>query len=160
MQIAVIEFARNKCRLMDADSGEFKPDAQHKVIDIMESQISVSKKGGTMRLGAYPCVIHPDTKMAEAYQMTTISERHRHRFEFNNRYREVMEDEGLIISGLSPDGLLVEAIELPTNDFFVGVQFHPEFLSRPNRPHPLFRDFVAQAKMKAEGQLEQSAIYK
>jgi CTP synthase len=108
----------------------------------MEEQLSVVDKGGTMRLGAYPCRIKPDTLLHAAYQNDLISERHRHRYEFNNRYRQPMEEKGMLICGTSPDNLLVEAVELPEHRFFVGVQFHPEFKSRPNRPHPLFRSFV------------------
>ena len=147
MQIAVISYARNVLGYEDANSGEFDPESQHCVIDLMESQQGVSKKGGTMRLGAYPCHIRPGTKMAEAYQQEDISERHRHRYEFNNQFRQEFESNGLTISGTSPSGELVETVEIAEHPFYVGVQFHPEFKSRPNRAHPLFKAFIA-ASMK------------
>ncbi len=147
MQIAVISYARNVLGYEDADSGEFAPDSEHRVIDLMESQQGISKKGGTMRLGAYPCHIRPGTRMEEAYHQTNISERHRHRYEFNNQFRQEFEDHGMIISGTSPSGELVETVEIPSHPFYVGVQFHPEFKSRPNRAHPLFQSFIA-ASMK------------
>lgn len=149
MQIAVISFARHVLGWDDADSREFSPDSPRCVIDLMESQQGVVKKGGTMRLGAYPCKIRPGTRMAEAYGQSLVSERHRHRFEFNNRFRQELEEAGLIISGASPSGELVETVELPDHPFYVGVQFHPEFKSRPNRAHPLFQAFVAAAKSRA-----------
>ncbi len=142
MQIAVIEFARHICNISDANSGEFEENGQHKVIDFMPDQNSTMAKGGTMRLGNYPCKIKPDTMMAKAYGEELVNERHRHRYEFNNEYRKMMEEAGLCISGTSPDQRIVETIEIPQNDFFVGVQFHPEFKSRPNRAHPLFLEFV------------------
>ena len=145
MQVAIIEFARNVCGLADADSGEFNEQSSHKVIDIMPDQIGRVGSGGTMRLGAYPCVISPGTWLARLYNEQEISERHRHRFELNNDYRDILAKAGLVISGLSPDNSLVEAIELPQNKFFVGVQFHPEFKSRPNRPHPIFLGLVQAA---------------
>lgn len=145
MQIAVMEFARNVLGLSDANSGEFEPECLHKVIDFMPGQSEDIDKGGTLRLGAYPCHITPGTRMAQCYGQSMISERHRHRYEFNNDYRQVMERAGLRISGQSPDGRLVETVELPGHPFFVGVQYHPEFKSRPNRPHPLFRGFVNAA---------------
>ena len=145
MQIAVISYARNVLGYEDADSGEFAPESHHRVIDLMESQYGVSTKGGTMRLGAYPCRIRPNTKMAEAYKQEQISERHRHRYEFNNEFRAEIEDAGMIISGTSPSGELVETVEIPNHPFYVGVQFHPEFKSRPNRAHPLFREFIKAA---------------
>lgn len=143
MQILVIEYARNVLGLKDANSREFCEKGEHCVIDLMKGQKGV-KKGGTMRLGKYPCLIKPSTLMHKAYSSALIEERHRHRYEFNNEYRKQMEEAGLIISGTSPDNLLVEAAEIaPTeNPFFVGVQFHPEFKSRPNKPHPLFIEFV------------------
>lgn len=150
MQIAVISYARNVLGFADADSGEFAPDSAHRVIDLMESQQGVSKKGGTMRLGAYPCQIRPGTKMAEAYQKDKISERHRHRYEFNNQFREEIENAGMIISGTSPSGELVETVEIPEHPFYVGVQFHPEFKSRPNRAHPLFKAFIAASKKRSK----------
>jgi CTP synthase len=142
MQIAVVEFARSLCAMGDANSGEFDPDSAHKVIDLMETQAGVTRKGGTMRLGAFPCVIEEGTRMSAAYRQPTIRERHRHRYEFNNAFRTDLEARGLRISGTSPDGSLVEAVEVPENQFHLGVQFHPEFQSRPNRPHPLFLAFL------------------
>ena len=142
MQIAVIEFARNAAGLADAHSDEFDPYTQHKVIDFMPGQSDDIDKGGTLRLGAYPCIIAPGTLMERCYGVSRISERHRHRYEFNNDYREVLQDAGLVLSGLSPDGRLVETVELPDHPFFVGVQYHPEFKSRPNKAHPLFKGFI------------------
>lgn len=150
MQIAVIEYARNVCNLMGAHSREFDEIGKNLVIDLMPDQIGNIPKGGTMRLGRYPCRIKPGTVMAEAYGQEEIGERHRHRYEFNNKFRDIMEENGLIISGTSPDGNIVETVELPQNDFFVGVQFHPEFKSRPNRPHPLFKAFVKAAFSKTD----------
>ena len=147
MQVAVITYARHAMGWMDAHSSEFDETSTHPVIDLMESQQGVSKKGGTMRLGAYPCKIIPGTRMAEAYGEENISERHRHRYEFNNKFREEIEAAGLTISGTSPSGELVETVEIEDHPFFVGVQFHPEFKSRPNRAHPLFKAFVG-ASMK------------
>lgn len=143
MQIAVIEFARHICGIKDATSGEFSQSG-NKVIDIMEDKIG-KKMGGTMRLGAYPCQIHGDSIMKQAYHESLIYERHRHRYELNNAYRHILQTNGLFISGTSPDGLIVETIENPSNEFFIGVQFHPEFKSRPNRVHPLFCQFIQQA---------------
>ena len=145
MQIAVIEYARNMAALPDATSGELNPEGLHKVIDFLPGQSDEREKGGTLRLGAYPCVIGPDTVMARCYGATEIRERHRHRYEFSNDYRDVLSEAGLTLCGLSPDGLLVEAVEVTAHPFYVGVQFHPEFKSRPNRPHPLFRGFVGAA---------------
>ncbi|MGN1002135.1 MAG: CTP synthase [Oscillospiraceae bacterium] len=145
MQIAVIEYARNAAGIPDADSGEFAPGCAHKVIDFMPGQSDEIDKGGTLRLGSYPCVIRPDSTMARCYGETEISERHRHRYEFNNDYREALQAAGLTLSGLSPDGRLVETVELTDRPFYVGVQYHPEFKSRPNRPHPLFKGFIAAA---------------
>ena len=149
MQIAVISYARNVLGYEDADSGEFAPESHHRVIDLMESQYGVSTKGGTMRLGAYPCRIRPNTQMAEAYKQEQISERHRHRYEFNNEFRAEIEDAGMIISGTSPSGELVETVEISNHPFYVGVQFHPEFKSRPNRAHPLFKAFIAASKKRS-----------
>ena len=148
MQTAVIEFARHVLGYADADSSEFSPESAHPVIDIMPDQRGV-KMGGTMRLGAYPCRLTPGTRLAAAYGKEQVSERHRHRFEFNNEYRAAFEAAGMRISGLSPDGRLVEAVELPEHPFYVGVQFHPEFKSRPNAAHPVFRAFVAAARAEA-----------
>ena len=148
MQIAVIEFARHAAGIEDACSGEFNELGAHKVIDFMPGQSDDIDKGGTLRLGSYPCVIAPGTQMAAAYGTDVIAERHRHRYEFNNDYRDALTAAGLVLSGMSPDGRLVETVELApeaAHPFFVGVQYHPEFKSRPNRPHPLFRAFIAAA---------------
>lgn len=149
MQVAVIEFARHVLGLADANSGEFDPDSQNKVIDFLPDQSDNINKGGTLRLGAYPCKISEHTQMYGCYGSDLIYERHRHRYEFNNDYRNRMEDAGLVISGTSPDGYIVETVEVPGNHFFIGVQFHPEFKSRPNRPHPLFLGLVEAALKKA-----------
>lgn len=146
MQIAVIEFARNVVGIANANSGEFDRSVPN-VIDYMPGQNDEINKGGTLRLGAYPCVIGDHTTMYRVYKKAEISERHRHRYEFNNAYRKQITDAGLTLSGLSPDGRLVETVELSNRDFYVGVQFHPEFKSRPNRPHPLFSAFI-RASMK------------
>ena len=148
MQVAVIEYARNVAGLPDANSGDFDGHCPHKVIDFMPGQSEQIDKGGTLRLGKYPCVLKEYTVIADCYGKTEISERHRHRYEFANAYRETLQQAGLCLSGLSPDGRLVETIEIPGEDFFVGVQFHPEFKSRPNRPHPLFYGFIAAAIRK------------
>ena len=145
MQIAVIEYARHVLGIADANSGEFAPEGAHKVIDFMPGQSDEIDKGGTLRLGSYPCVIADGTTMARCYGDTLIHERHRHRYEFNNDYRDALCADGLTLSGLSPDGRLVETIELTDRAFYVGVQYHPEFKSRPNRPHPLFKGFIAAA---------------
>ena len=145
MQIMVIEFARNVLGYKDANSSEFTPDGAHNVISLMPDQQGNIPKGGTMRLGKYPCTVKPGTKMAECYGENEIWERHRHRYEFNNDFRQEMQDAGLVISGTSPDGHLVETVELPGRDFHLGAQFHPEFKSRPNRAHPLFKGFIAAA---------------
>ena len=145
MQIMVIEFARNVLGYKDANSSEFTPDGAHNVISLMPDQQGNIPKGGTMRLGKYPCTVAPGTKMAECYGQTEIWERHRHRYEFNNDFRQEMQDAGLVISGTSPDGRLVETVELPGRAFHLGAQFHPEFKSRPNRAHPLFKGFIAAA---------------
>jgi CTP synthase len=145
MQIATIAFARHILNNKEANSTEFAPQTAHPVIDFMPDQLDITDKGGTMRLGAYPCVLVPGTLAAEAYGKDMITERHRHRFEFNNAYRAQLEQAGLIVSGHSPDGRLVEIVELRDHPWFLGTQFHPEFLSRPNRPHPLFRAFVKAA---------------
>ena len=142
MQIAVIEFARNVCGLKDANSGEFDEYSTNKVIDFMPGQNDEIDKGGTLRLGAYPCKIRKGTVLNEWYKKDLISERHRHRYEFNNDYKELFESKGLVIGGTSPDGFIVETIELPKLKYYVGVQFHPEFKSRPNKPHPLFLGLI------------------
>ena len=143
MQIAVIEFARNVTGIPDANSGEFDEQCKNKVIDFMPGQSEDIDKGGTLRLGAYPCVITPGTAMERCYGAREISERHRHRYELNNDYRETFVSAGLTLSGISPDGKLVETVELTEYPFYIGVQYHPEFKSRPNRPHPLFLGFIA-----------------
>ncbi len=142
MQTAVIEYARNVLNLKDANSEEFDEQSDNKVIWIMPEQKGIETKGGTMRLGAYPCNVKSDSIMEKAYGKSEISERHRHRYEFNNEYREVFKENGMRVTGTSPNGMLVEAVEIPENDFYIGVQYHPEFKSRPNRAHPLFREFV------------------
>ena len=148
MQIAVIEFARHVAGIPDANSGEFDESCRHKVIDFMPGQSSEIDKGGTLRLGSYLCQIAADTTMARCYGATHITERHRHRYEFNNKYRAALTDAGLTLSGLSPDGSLIETVELSNMPFYVGVQYHPEFKSRPNRPHPLFLGFIKAANCK------------
>ncbi|MBO4292731.1 MAG: CTP synthase [Lachnospiraceae bacterium] len=152
MQIAVIEYARNVAGISDANSGEFDEQCRHKVIDFMPGQSDTIDKGGTLRLGAYPCRILPGTTMERCYGKNEISERHRHRYEFNNDYRQQMTDAGLTLSGMSPDDLLVETVELTDRPFYLGVQFHPEFKSRPNRPHPLFMGFIGASLKRRSGQ--------
>ncbi|HKA86541.1 MAG TPA: CTP synthase [Haliangiales bacterium] len=142
LQMAVVEFARNVCGLAGASSSEVDPNTPHPVVDLMPDQRGVTDKGATMRLGAYPCLLIEGTKAAEAYGTLSISERHRHRWEVNNNYREILQNHGLVLSGLSPDRRLVEMIELRDHPYFVGCQFHPEFRSRPMAPHPLFQRFV------------------
>lgn len=145
MQVAVIEFARHAAEMPDANSREFDEHCTYKVIDFMPGQSDEVNKGGTLRLGAYPCRIQPGTVMERCYQKNLISERHRHRYEFNNDYRDNLEAAGLTVSGTSPDGRLVETVELSDRPFYVGVQYHPEFKSRPNHPHPLFKGFIDAA---------------
>ena len=145
MQIAVIEYARHVANLPDANSGEFDECCPNKVINFMPGQSDTIDKGGTLRLGSYPCVVAPNTTMHRCYGQDLIHERHRHRYEFNNDYRDILQNAGLTLSGMSPDGRLVETVELSDRPFHVGVQYHPEFKSRPNRPHPLFRGFIAAA---------------
>ena len=138
MQMTVVEFARNVLKLDNVNSEEFEKNARNKVIHIMDEQKDITKKGGTMRLGSYPCVLKENSKVKELYGKENILERHRHRFEYNNKYREELEKAGLICSGVSPNGKLVEIVEYKNHPFFVGVQFHPELKSRPNRPAPVF----------------------
>jgi CTP synthase len=145
LHMAVIEFARNVLGFQDANSTEIDPASSHPVIDLMPDQHDVDK-GGTMRLGLYPCCLVPGSKVAESYQAPMVEERHRHRWEVNNEFRGMMDKAGLVVSGASPDGRLAEIMELRDHPWFVGVQFHPEFKSRPTRPHPLFSGFVAAAK--------------
>ena len=152
MQVAVMEFARNVAGLEDATSTEFDPESANPVIDLMHDQRDIDDKGGTMRLGAYPCVIKPETFARAAYGTTEISERHRHRWEFNNKYREILSSKGLRLTGMSPDDSLVEIVEIEDHPWFLGCQFHPEFKSRPLDPHPLFKKFVeAAALLGAQG---------
>ena len=150
MQVAVIDFARHVCGMEDANSGEFDELSKYKVIDFLPDQSHQIDKGGTLRLGAYPCRIAKGTQMYRCYGTEEISERHRHRYEFNNLYRETLAEAGLVISGTSPDGNIVETVEIPQNDFYIGVQFHPEFKSRPNKPHPLFLGLIEAALTKKE----------
>jgi CTP synthase len=145
MQVAVIEFARNVCGLQGANSTEFNDKTPHPVVDLMPDQRGVTDKGATMRLGAYPCILTSGSVASEAYGGVEISERHRHRYELNNTYRDELTKSGLVLSGLSPDRRLVEMVELPSHPYFVGCQFHPEFKSRPLSPHPLFTRFVRAA---------------
>lgn len=147
MQCAVIEFARHVCGMADANSSEFNPNSTHPVIDLMPEQIDVEDLGGTMRLGLYPCKVYPDTLTSKAYNAELIYERHRHRYEFNNAFREEIVGKGLVLGGTLPNGRLVEIVELPESEhpWFLGAQFHPEFKSRPTNPHPLFREFVGAA---------------
>lgn len=147
MQCAVIEFARHVCGMADANSSEFNPNSTHSVIDLMPEQLDVEDLGGTMRLGLYPCKVYPDTLTSKAYNAELIYERHRHRYEFNNAFREEIVGKGLVLGGTLPNGRLVEIVELPESEhpWFLGAQFHPEFKSRPTNPHPLFREFVGAA---------------
>lgn len=147
MQCAVIEFARHVCGMADANSSEFNPNSTHPVIDLMPEQLDVEDLGGTMRLGLYPCKVYPDTLTSKAYNAELIYERHRHRYEFNNAFREEIVGNGLVLGGTLPNGRLVEIVELPESEhpWFLGAQFHPEFKSRPTNPHPLFREFVGAA---------------
>ena len=150
MQCAVIEFSRNVCGLSDANSTEFKPKSKHPVISLLAEQKNIKEMGGTMRLGAYPCKIKANTLASRVYKAALISERHRHRYEFNNKYRALLEKKGMIFSGLYPKKNLVEIVELSHSKFkdhpyFIAVQYHPEFKSKPDKPHPLFRDFIKAA---------------
>ncbi len=158
LQAAVIEIARHEAGLADANSTEFRGDTPHPVIDLMPEQHGVEDMGGTMRLGGYPCVLQPGTRAQAIYGDTLIFERHRHRFEVNNRYRQALQDAGVVLSGLSPDHRLVEMLELRDHPWFIGTQFHPELQSRPNRPHPLFQDFI-RASLEARLVLGQGAWY-
>jgi CTP synthase len=151
MHVMTVDFARNVCGLGGANTSEFDPQTPHPVIDLLESQRDVTSKGGTMRLGAYFAELTPGSTVANAYGERVVSERHRHRYEFNNKYRAKFEQAGLWASGLSPDGQLVEFIELVGHPFWVGTQAHPEFKSRPDRPAPLFREFIGAALARAEG---------
>ncbi len=165
MQLAVVEFARHVAGLTGANSSEFDKETQHPVIDLMPEQRGLRNKGATMRLGAYPCVLAPGSIAADAYGTSEISERHRHRYEFANDYRDRLVEAGLVLGGTSPDKRLVEMVELRDHPFFVGCQFHPEFKSRPAAPHPLFARFVrcalerqvGRAKLETRRQLESQA---
>jgi len=150
MQMAVVEYARHACGIEDAHSREFNESTTNPLIDLMESQKKVDKKGGTMRLGAYPCELQEGSMARRIYGQQEIEERHRHRFEFNNKYREQLAESGLIISGVYPEADLVEIVELADHPWFLGCQFHPEFRSRPLDPHPLFESFVG-ACIKQQG---------
>jgi len=160
MQCAVIEFARNVCGLEGADSAEMSPDAPHKVLDLMTEQSQVEARGGTQRLGVYPCRLLPGSRAERIYNDEVVYERHRHRYEVNNEYRDVLAEHGMVFSGLSPDEKLVELIELEDHPFFMASQFHPEFRSRPNRAHPLFRELVkaAVARRSASGPAHQKKL--
>jgi CTP synthase len=153
LQCAVIEFARHICNLKDANSLEFDPNTPHPVIHIMESQKNIKEMGGTMRLGAYACILKDNTRAARAYKTNYISERHRHRYEVNNDYRRILQENGMTLSGLSPDGNLVEMIELENHPYFVGCQFHPELKSRIMQPHPLFVSFVKASLEYCQGKV-------
>ncbi|MDI1745165.1 CTP synthase (glutamine hydrolyzing), partial [Staphylococcus aureus] len=147
MQLATVEFSRNVLGLEGAHSAELDPATPYPIIDLLPEQKDIEDLGGTLRLGLYPCSIKEGTLAQDVYGKAEIEERHRHRYEFNNDYREQLEANGMVISGTSPDGRLVEMVEIPTNDFFIACQFHPEFLSRPNRPHPIFKSFI-EASLK------------
>ena len=151
--MAVVEFARDVLGLKDANSEEFDENTQNPVIHIMDDQKNIENKGGTMRLGSYPCILKEGTKAFELYGKKEIAERHRHRFEFNNDYRDMAIKNGLNIVGTSPDNKLVEMVEVSNNLWMVGSQFHPELKSRPNRPHPLFRDLVKYSKIYKESKV-------
>ncbi|HXL10987.1 MAG TPA: gamma-glutamyl-gamma-aminobutyrate hydrolase family protein, partial [Gemmatimonadales bacterium] len=145
LQAAIIEFARNVAKLPNTNSSEFEPECENPVIALLRSQEGIHDMGGTMRLGAYPCKLRPGSRAAQAYGSQEVSERHRHRYEVSNAYRDLLAEYGMRCSGLSPDGSLVEMIELPDHPWFIGCQFHPELKSRPMRPHPLFAGFVGAA---------------
>ena len=142
MQLAVIEFARNVCGIRDANSTEFAPTTKNPIIDLMADQKSIINMGGTLRLGNYECKIERGTLAYKDYKQTTILERHRHRYEFNNKYRELLEEKGMVFSGINEKANLVEIIELPNHKHFIACQFHPEFKSRPTKAHPLFMSFI------------------
>ena len=150
MQLAVVEYARHVLGYADANSAEFDPQTEHPVIDLMPEQKDIIQLGGTMRLGKYPCKLEEGSKAAFLYGKPLIEERHRHRFEVNNEFRETFQKAGVRFSGKSPDGRIVEMMELPDHPWFLAAQFHPEFKSRPNRPHPLFQGFIEAAKVFQE----------
>jgi CTP synthase len=149
MQLAVVEYARNVCKLEKANSSEFDQDTPYPVIDFLPEQKTITDRGGTMRLGAYPCLLERNTFAFEAYGTKEISERHRHRYELNNEYKDLLVQNGLRISGTSPDGYLIEMVEIGNHPWFVGCQFHPEFKSKPIKPHPLFYKFI-EASLKKQ----------
>jgi CTP synthase len=153
MQCAVIEFARNVCKMKDANSSEFDPETKYPVIDLLPEQKGISDKGGTMRLGAYLCRIKKGTHLSEAYDKDEVYERHRHRYELNNNFRKELSEAGMVFSGIYPDADLVEVVEVKDHPWFLATQYHPEFKSRPNRPHPIFRDFVKAAISRLEEQI-------
>jgi CTP synthase len=157
MQMAVVEFARHICGLEGAQSTEFEPDTKHPLIDLMPDQRGVKAKGGTMRLGSYPCTLKEGSVAAQIYGAREVNERHRHRFEFNNDYREIITKNGMVLSGVSPDDRLVEMVEIPSHPHFVGCQFHPEFKSRPHSPHPLFTRFVHASRDRRDQRLGREA---
>lgn len=159
MQCAVIEFARNVCGMEDASSSEFYPDTTHPVIDLLPEQKNIENMGASMRLGAYPCKLKKDSRAMEVYGEEIVYERHRHRYEVNNAYRESIEKHGMVFCGTSPDDRLVEIIELPNHPFFMATQFHPEFKSRPNRPHPLFREFVRAGLVRSGISVSESSVF-
>ena len=142
MQLTIVEFARNVLGLSDAHSSEFSETTSNPVIHIMPDQDGVTDLGGTLRLGAYPCILNEESKAYHLYGSKTIQERHRHRYEVNNAYRQPLTENGMLLSGCSPDGRIVEMIEIPSHPWFIGTQAHPEFKSRPNKPHPLFTGFI------------------
>jgi CTP synthase len=156
MQMAVVEYARNVCGLAKANSSEFDLQTPHPVIDLLPEQREVRDKGASMRLGAYPCVVSPDSFAFAAYGQKEISERHRHRYEFNNDYKKILTDKGLQITGASPDGRLAEIVEIKDHPWFLGCQFHPEFKSRPTKPHPLFSKFIEAALKQAKDKSKKS----
>lgn len=145
MQLSIVEFARNVIGYRDAHSAELDPNTNHPVIHIMPEQIGIEDIGGTLRLGAYPCMLDTDSKAYKMYKTEQIEERHRHRYEVNNDYRDALTEHGMKLSGLSPDGNIVEMIEIPDHPWFIATQAHPELKSRPNRPHPLFKGFIEAA---------------
>jgi CTP synthase len=155
MQVAIVEFARNVLSLADSNSSEFAPECSNAVISLMEEQQHVTDMGGTMRLGSYVCRLARGSRAAEAYGVSEVKERHRHRYEVSNKYRDQFVEKGMRLSGLSPDGSLVEMIELPAHPWFIGCQFHPELRSRPTRPHPLFKGFIGAALAHREGRVEE-----
>ncbi len=152
LQSAIIEFARDVCNLEESHSREFAPECSDPVVSLMDSQRKVTDMGGTMRLGAYPCQLAPGSRAAQIYGVHEISERHRHRYEVNNEYRDILSENGMRLSGLSPDGLLVEIIEIPDHLWFIATQFHPELRSRPAHPHPLFASFIEAAVQRRDQQ--------